>query len=117
MTISRCSPGAANWRRTSPYRTAMSRASLVADAADPPTLTRPADQRPQHGEEAAGLVLDQAGVGAVLGHLAVAVEQHVPGDLHVVEGQPSVVDAEQAGLGAVVTDRDTRHRVALLVAD
>ncbi len=41
MTISRSSPGAANCRRTSPYRTAMSRASFVADAAEPPTLTRP----------------------------------------------------------------------------
>src|SRR4051794_41853750 len=41
MTISRSSPGAANWRRMSPYRAAMSRASLVADDAEPPTLTRP----------------------------------------------------------------------------
>ena len=41
MTISRSSPGAANWRRTLPYRAAMSRASLVADEAEPPTLTRP----------------------------------------------------------------------------
>jgi hypothetical protein len=46
MTTSRCSPGAVNWRRTSPYRTAMSSASLVAEDAEPPTLTRPRTRVP-----------------------------------------------------------------------
>jgi hypothetical protein len=36
---------------------------------------------------------------------------------HVVEGQPAVVDAEQAGLRAVVPDGDARARGAVVVAD
>jgi hypothetical protein len=40
-TTSRAWPGAPNWRRTSPYRTAMVSALLVAADAAPPTTTRP----------------------------------------------------------------------------
>ena len=57
------------------------------------------------------------GVGAVLGDLAVAVEQHVARHPHVVEGQPAVVDAVEPGLRAVVPDGDAGHRVAVVVAD
>ena len=76
-----------------------------------------ADQGAEHGEEAPGVVLDRAGVGAVRRDLAVAVQQHVPRHRHVVEAEPAVVHAEQAGLGAGVADGHAGQRVAVRVAD
>ena len=73
-----------------------------------------AHQRAEHGEEPARGVLDGRGVGAVHRHLRVAVEQGVPGHGDVVEGQPSVVDAVEPGLGAVVGDG---HPVAVPAVD
>ncbi len=43
---SRSASGVLNWRRMSPYRTAMVNADLVAADAAPPTLTRPRTRVP-----------------------------------------------------------------------
>ena len=76
-----------------------------------------ADQRAQHGEEAAVARLDRRGIIAPLVDVAEAVEQVFAGDADVVEQDRAVVDARQAALVPVVADGHPRHRVAVLVAD
>src|SRR4051794_36258922 len=74
-------------------------------------------ERAEHGEEPPGLVLDRAGVCAVLVDAAVTVEKGYTRDTDLVEGEPAVVDAVEAGLVAAVLDRDARTRVSLVIAD
>ena len=76
-----------------------------------------ADQRAQHGEEAAVARLDRRRVIAALVDVAEAVEQVLAGHADVVEQDRAVVDARQAALVPVVADGHARHRVAVFVAD
>ena len=75
------------------------------------------DQGAEHREEPAVLVLDAGDVAAVLGDVGVAVEQVGARDPDAVEPDPSVVDAVEPDLGAVVLDADAGQRLSLLVAD
>ena len=84
------------------------RAARDADAA--------ADERAEHGEEAAVLALDRARVRAVLGDGAVAVEQVLARHAHAAERQPAVVDAVEPLLVPVVGDLDAREHRAVVVA-
>ena len=74
------------------------------------------DQRAEHREEAAARGLDGGGVGAVLGHMAVAVEQVLARHAHVVEVQAAVVDAVETALVAVVLAADAGQELALVIA-
>ncbi len=76
-----------------------------------------ADERAEHREEATAGRGDGAGVRAVGRDLGVAVQQRLPRHPDVVEADPTVVDAAQAGLGAGVGDGHPRAGAALLVAD
>ena len=74
-------------------------------------------QGAEHREEPSAGALDLARVGAVRGHVAVAVEQVRAGDPHLVEVQAAVVDAVQSALEAVVLAADARQECAVLVAE
>ena len=100
--------GIPNRQRQSPLRRAP---GTPADA------HAPADQRPEHREEAPRVALDRAGVRAVHGHVAEAVEQRLPRNANVVERQAAVVDAVEPGLGTAVLDGDAGRRRSALVAD
>ena len=67
------------------------------------------DQGAEHGEEAAAGGVDGRGVGAVLGDVAVAVEQVGARDADVGEVQPAVVDAVEPALEPVVLAADARQ--------
>ena len=75
------------------------------------------NQRPQHGEEAAGLALDRTRVGPVRRHRAETVEQGVARYPNLVEPQPSVVDTLEAALIPAILDPDAGAGAAALVAD
>ncbi len=68
------------------------------------TLIRPRTSVPSMVKKRRVGVLDRAGVGAVGRDLAEPVEQRLARHPHVVEPDPPVVDAVEAGLGPAVLD-------------
>ncbi|MBG9885621.1 hypothetical protein ABE10_03270, partial [Bacillus toyonensis] len=83
-----------------------------------PVQRHPAlDERSQHREEPAARAVDRARVCAVRGHVTVAVEQIGARDTDVVEAQPSVVDAVEAALEAVVLAADPGKVLTVLAAE
>ena len=77
----------------------------------------PLHQRAEHREEPAPRAVDGRRVRAVLGDVAVLVEQVGAGDAHLGEVQPPVVDTVQAALEAVVLAADAGEELAVGVAD
>src|SRR5436190_14186923 len=75
------------------------------------------DQRAEHREEAAVLVLDRAAVLTLRADLGVPVEERLPRHANVLELNPAVVHPVQAELLAVVGDRDARAYLAGFIAD
>lgn len=74
-------------------------------------------ERAEHREEAAAGAGDLRRVGAVLGHVAVAVEEVGARHAHVVEVEPAVVDPVEAALEAVVLAADAGQERAGRVAE
>ena len=76
--------------------------------AAPSRETRPCTSVPSMVKKRRPGLCDGRGVGAVLGDVAVAVEQVVARHAHAGEVQPAVVDAVEAALQAVVLAADAR---------
>ena len=72
----------------------------------PATLTRPRTSVPSMVKKRRVSFSIGLRVGAVRGDVAVAVEQRLARHPHVVEVEPAVVDAGEAGLGPQSLDRD-----------
>ena len=74
-------------------------------------------ERAEHREEPAAGARDRGRVGAVLGDVAVAVEQVRARHADVREVEPAVVDAVEPALEPVVLAADAREEAALRVAE
>ena len=87
-------------------------AERCARDADPPL-----DECAEHREEPFVRILDRTGVPTVWADLGEPVQEGLARDAHVVEADPSVVDAVEPELLAAVLDVDAVCQTAAVVSD